>query len=767
MVEKKKHLDLPSSEDSFKKKSRRGGPLKIIERDYNDFSETQISKLNSIGRNYLSEAESMPDYHQELVFKIKTSQKVSDDNFRKQLKGAGIETLISKPGKIAEWIVTTKDPNFTKLKEKITERITKDKSDVIDGIQTFDDIKYEDKIGSLLKEKPLGRIEVAKLNINLTRQESDVQKLNSTISYINRLVNQNGYRIHDKLNTKNLCMLLVECNSNLLKNILKLDLVLTADRTPEFVLEKILSDDQQIDLDVDPPPVDANGILVMDSGILHHPLLQPALTDNGFVGLPDKTLDDERSHGTMVSGNSLYGNIESKISTGTFKAKFWVYSAKIFYQSGDQVLGDPNRLPHSIIKESLDEIKNRFPNCRVVNLSFGDKAKIMTDGKNQFELASLIDDLSNEYDDTIFVISMGNIIDPLFRQEDFPDYLCEGRDDIRLFDPATSIHAISVGALQEDGDNFLMPSDFTRTGPGLNEMIKPELVELGGGFHKNMIVLNPNFLQRTFTLNSGTSFSAPIIANYFAELIKKFPEYSRNLIMSLLFASSKYPEPLLEPFPKLLSNINNDNFLKISNVYGYGKPNLENALSSDENRVVFKFEGSITIDHVRYFEIKIPDEFVTEKGNRFISVSLVFNPQINSNRADYFGTRMEFHMFRNRTSEELKEKYNQMDISDDSDSEEGKVPEELKRDEIKFKPSSNLRKKTPHQKGITKLSSRYKIDPSQPLTLVILCQKKWKLTGKQKFAVVVTMEHEKEIDLYNRLQTLNVIRSTIAPRVRV
>ncbi len=763
------HLDLPPVKRSFKKKPRRGGPLKAIDRNYTDFSETQISKLDELGTKFKTIKEELPDYDQELVFKIKTTQKVSDDQFRMDLKRAGIDTLISNPGKETEWIVSTKDPSFSKFKNKIKKRIEKEKSDFIDGIDTVIDFSIEDKKGPLLKQKPLSSVEVVKLQVNLTRKESDEDgsKLKSAINKIAQIAEASGYRIYDKLQTPNVCLLLVECNSMLVNEIGKIDLVTQIERSPDFYLEKLITAGPQIPLGTINPPTGNTAILVMDSGIIRHPLLDPAIPPDGIVGLTDKAVEDERLHGTMVSGNSLYGNLEPYLTTQNFQPKFWICSAKIFYQSGSRVIQDDTRLPHSLIEESLTKIKNVYPLCRVVNLSFGDKSKVMAPGKNQFPMAALIDDLSMRFPDTVFTIAIGNIDDSSIRHENFPDYLCDDRPEIKLHDPASSVHALSVGALQEDSSGNHLPSDITRTGPGLDEMIKPELVELGGGFHKKMVVLNPDFLQRTFTLKTGTSFSSPIISNYVAELIEKYPTYSRNLIIALLLSSTKYPEQFPAPFPKLNSSTNNTSFLTISNVYGYGKPILSRALMSDDDRVVFKHEGSLKPDHVRYFAINIPGDFVTVKGDRMISVSLVFDPAIRSTRADYFGTRMEFHLFRNRTVEELQEKYNELDIAAQANDEE-KVPEDLVPDEIKFKPSSNLRKKTPHQKGIANLSSRYEIDSTHPLTLAVVCQKKWKMPSdfEQNFSVVVTMEHEKEIELYDKIQTLNQVRVTPA-RVRV
>ena len=101
--------------------------MKKTDRDYNKFAQQQIAKLNSIGHKYLKEIQPEYDYDQDLVFKIKTIQKVSDIQFRKYLKSADVETLISRPGKSAEWIVTANDPTFSKLKEKIRSRVKKNK----------------------------------------------------------------------------------------------------------------------------------------------------------------------------------------------------------------------------------------------------------------------------------------------------------------------------------------------------------------------------------------------------------------------------------------------------------------------------------------------------------------------------------------------------------------------------------------------------------------------------------------------------------------
>ena len=55
-----------------------------------------MAKLDKITESYKRQQEKTPDYKQDLVFKMKTAQKVHDEQFRTELSRAGIETLVSK-----------------------------------------------------------------------------------------------------------------------------------------------------------------------------------------------------------------------------------------------------------------------------------------------------------------------------------------------------------------------------------------------------------------------------------------------------------------------------------------------------------------------------------------------------------------------------------------------------------------------------------------------------------------------------------------------
>lgn len=771
MSENHDHLDLPSVSDTFQRKTRQGGPSQKIKRDHNAFSETQIKKLDSISSEF--KKEKISDYDQELVFKLKTTRNVSDEQFRDELRKAGCDTLISKSGKDAEWIVSTKDPSFTKLKEKINKRIESKNATFIDNIATFEKITDDDKIGPLLKKNPLTKIEVGKIVVSLTKKENDSEeaKLNTAVDKIIRITEEFTFQAYDKLITENLCLILIDANQNSLKEIMKLDLVTSVDRPAKFNLETIINTNQaQID-GISNPSEDSHGILVVDSGVLRHPLLDMAIDENGFFGLPDRVNDDDKSHGTMVAGIALHGDIEKSIHAKQFNSELWIYSAKLFYEKNSQVLQEDEKLIESRLKESIEDTIHQFPNCKVINLSLGYPSNVMIPGQKQFDLAALVDDLSVLHKDLIFVISAGNIPHQIYQQNQYPDFLISEMSDTKIIDPASSIYGISVGALQHNGSQLDQPSNITRTGPGLNGMIKPELVEMGGGFNEEILVLNPKYRERWFTLNKGTSFSAPKVSNQFGRLLNVNPDSSRNLIKALLLSSARIPSIIPSIFPKLDSSASSSDFLKILNVYGYGKPNFEEAKNSEDNRVLLKYDGKIKLDHVRYFTVTLPQEFVDDENDREISVTLVYDPPVRKTRAEYLGVRMEYHLFRNISLDKIQEKYNLVELdSEKENSDDEKIPPELRKYEIPLKPGALLRQKSAHQKSWVRMTKRSKFDSKLPLVLVVVSQKRWNMKDDDMtipFAVVVGIRHYGKIDLYNRLRTLNRIELRAEERVRI
>lgn len=82
---------------------------------------------------------------------------------------------------------------------------------------------------------------------------------------------------------------------------------------------------------------------------------------------------------------------------------------------------------------------------------------------------------------------------------------------------------------------------------------------------------------------------------------------------------------------------------------------------------------------------------------------------------------------------------------------------------IDLNPGVDLRNLGVHQKGIKIWKGKPKFDTDKPLVLAIISKNKWTTDNNylQDYAVVVTVEHEKEIELYTK------IKQRIQERLRI
>lgn len=614
--------------------------------------------------------------------------------------------------------------------------------------------------------------------------------------------NMNG-KITDELRTENLCLLRVKINKFIFNEIIKLREISRIDRPPRpYITYQMLSIPlEKLEVGVSPPK-NATAIAVLDSGILsNQPLLENAVGDEIAVPMlsSDKVQEDKPQddvgHGTKVAGIALYGDIKKCIDDKKFQPEVWILSAKVMFKEENPITGEitatynESELLEHQLERAVRYFVQRYPNCKVVNISFGDRYKKMFGNRRQFTLATLIDELAKELD-IVFVISAGNLWEPkqLGFPEKYPSYLIDENEEVKIIDPASSAYAITVGSIsQEFGPSnrrpteilfsparINYPSPFTCVGLGYKGMIKPELVEEGGNIISSprdplksediggkLVVLNPKWIEegKLFSVDYGTSFSTPKVAHYTARLFNQFSEYSSNLIKALLIASAKIPSDRPSPLKQITFNDPDTKLKDLLKIYGYGKPNFDVAISSESNCVLLIAQSKIKLDGVHLYYFYLPREFVETNGEREISVVLVYSPPIRRNRIDYMGVGMEFHLFKNMEIQEVLRSYGTIQIAEDL---EDIVPEELKVEGIDLHPGVRLRKRGIHQKGIKIYSKKPGIDVDKPLVLAVISQNKW-LKDKeyiQDYAVVVKVRHEMRIEIYNR------IRQQIRVRVR-
>ena len=328
------------------------------------------------------------------------------------------------------------------------------------------------------------------------------------------------------------------------------------------------------------PDADAPAVCVIDSGIQEgHLLLQPAIDQaSSYCFLPGKTATDVGDfvagggHGTRVAGAVLYG--EEVAKAGTPKLPFWIQNAR--------VLDDNNRMPDEVFPaEAMRTAVERYHfgprNTRIFNHSIN--AYGFCRLRYMSSWAAEIDALSSEHD-VLIIQSAGNIRptgptpypgvkDHLDAGRTYPEYLYEPA--ARVANPGQSLQALTVGSIAYDAfeagnwRSFAtepdLPSAFSRSGPGIWNVIKPEVVEYGGDFIRTnnqptdvqggggIPAACPELVRSTMFPPgpaadrdaTGTSFATPKVARIAAQLQRLLPAEPTLLYRALLVQSAQWP----------------------------------------------------------------------------------------------------------------------------------------------------------------------------------------------------------------------------------
>ncbi len=676
-------------------------------------------------------------------------------------------------------------------------------------VAAIDDIvplQPEDRLGRLLREEALAEDEVAPLDVEVMHPGSR-DECRAYIKELRALAESHGGRLTDSYVGEYLC--LARCHLNLpgLEAFLQVDYVMEIDRKPSptfntsLVFETTLEDIGQVPV----VPEDAPGILVIDSGVMgNHPLLRPSLGEAAVFpgemlkriqGGPEDGDSNHGGHGTAVCGIAVYGNLGECLEARQFRPQVRLFSARVL---DDECEYDSDDLVEHQIEDAVRHFLDVYPQCKVINLSLGDTRLCVREGQKQFRLSAKIDELAYELRDRniLFVICAGNHDYSPENSEDklteYPTYLLD--DKARVCDPGSAALAITVGSLSTGNTPFRFdedpsrrcvagqrefPSPFTRTGFGIDGMIKPDVVEFGGDevFDRTGVGRDPgvgipttakDFAPpdgRLFRCVFGTSFAAPAVSNIAARLFGRFPGASSNLIRALIADSARVP---LDRPEDLRENPWAESVLR---VYGYGRPSFDRAAFSDQSEVLLIAEDEIPVDNFHLYEVPpLPDEFFEQDGDRFLSVTLAYDPPTRHTRGDsYQGVTMECHLFRNillANVQALFRDWRQAPAEDHEEELEERMGNLRSSQRVNLQPGVNRRKKGTLQKGTIRIGSRTWHYDGRPMILAVACLQKWAPAdvSSQRYAVVVSLRHTGDgVRLHDRLRQ----HARVAQRIRI
>jgi hypothetical protein len=541
----------------------------------------------------------------------------------------------------------------------------------------------------------------------------------------------------------------------LLDEVLELETVRCIELPPSLHFETADYDVELRDLEITGPDAGTGTpIAVLDSGVISgHPLIEQAFGEEiSFVAGVDPS--DETGHGTGVAGFALYGDIERCLEQRQFATRLMILSGKVLSGHRDEY---DRRLIASQVIEAVNYFCDEL-GCRIFNISFGDSQQPY-DGRHVKGLASVLDELARARG-ILFVVSAGNFSGsdevPIDWRTEYPGYLFSR--EARIIDPAPALNVLTVGSLaryDQDRNAARRPRDvnhqsiaradelspFTRTGPGPNSAIKPDLVEYGGNVAIDLRVggaprfnqPDPNISEiglkhsyagaRLFTPLIGTSFAAPKVTNLAGRLLSEYPDSSTNLLRALLLLNAKWPEGAMS-----LIEHPEDSGLELEFYsYGYGRPDTEKTLYSLESCVTLAAEERIGHDQTHFFEILLPEDFmVAGRVERFIRVALAYCPPCRSTRKTYKGSKISFKIVAEDDLETLSNRFREGSNLDNIGEWTG------------FTPGSQLRSKGTAMASSKKIST---VPGNSPLR-----------NGKRLFVVVTHQVEDWAKDLVNDLE---------------
>lgn len=400
-------------------------------------------------------------------------------------------------------------------------------------------------------------------------------------------------------------------------------------------------------VNIEEPDADAPTVCIIDSGIQEgHKYLAPAIRSADSIsiipGEPD-TSDHVSGggHGTRVAGAVLF---PQEIPTvGEYRLPCWVRNMRVLNADNcmPREIYPPKEIAYAVQKFYSE---NLLPS-RIFNHSIGSRKSCELEHMSSW--AAEIDSQSYK-NDVLFIQAAGNIsrnVISIYIQEGhlYPSYL--DRELCRISDPAQSLQALTIGSISlsdyETDDLIGLGkrneiSAFSRSGPGIWDVLKPEVVEYGGTEVLNkesdppLLSTPPEVCPELIRKSPegpayardevGTSFSSPKVAYIAAQIEKVLPTAPALLYRALIAQSAHWPIPA--------DQLNKDECVSTLRHIGYGIPNVERATHNDDYRITFVTPTVLELgdDEAHVFRIPIPEEIsrVGEDYDILIEITLSY-----------------------------------------------------------------------------------------------------------------------------------------------
>nr|WP_260439157.1 S8 family peptidase [Flavobacterium branchiophilum] len=519
----------------------------------------------------------------------------------------------------------------------------------------------------------------------------------------------------------------------------------------------------------------------MDSGIMEgHKFIYPAIIEansKSYIAEDTSTADFVKNggHGTRVAGAILYPYGITNL-TVPYKLPCFVRNLR--------VLDKDNKLTHRLPAELMKQIVEENEECKIFNLSIN--SNVASRIKHMSSWAATIDTLINEKK-VLFLISSGNISKQdinhfISSGKNYPDFLDE--PFCRIANPAQSSFAITVGSVNHTSfeDDFFESlgendeiSAFSRVGTGIWGMIKPDVVEYGGGLvisKTGNIILSkestsPELIRSTLNGGSaigkdivGTSFATPKVSYIVAQLLKLYPDEDINLLRALVVQGARLPNEFFKnPTTRSVKH------------FGYGIPSLERITENTHQRATFYNTGNIKAEEGHIYSLKIPKNLrnQADEYDVLIEVSLSYTTKVRRTRQltrSYLATSLDW------TSSKLGQSLNDFEkvVLKQIEDEKIDIENEINDSQL-IKWKIRERKDWGTVKDVNRNNSTLQkdwaiiksYDLSEEICFAVIGHKGWdKTNGEVPYSLVVSIEIlNSNIEIYEAIRVENSIEIEI------
>lgn len=386
-------------------------------------------------------------------------------------------------------------------------------------------------------------------------------------------------------------------------------------------------------------------VCILDTGINNgHELIAPILSDDDCHSVKDWEADDKEGHGTLMSGLVIYGDLQKALeSQSNVAICHKVESVKLIPASGEI---HPKNLYGHITKQAVSRVEiENSQRKRILCMAI---TSIGSREGRPSSWSGALDQITSGAEAAadkrrLFILSIGNVRGDEWKNYPSSNYLNS------VHDPAQSWNALAVGAYT-DKDMIAAPdlsgyttvakkgalSPFSTTSLTWEGKwpIKPDIVLEGGNVaidktdfvtsleDLSLLSLSHKPQERQFEIINATS-AATAQASWIASQIQvKYPEIWPETIRALMVHSAKWNGAMKEQVWDDQRS-DKDNYKNILRVFGYGIPDLDNALSSYANSLTLvseqelqpfvKDQGkAVSTKDMHFYEMPWPSEILRD-----------------------------------------------------------------------------------------------------------------------------------------------------------